>query len=297
MIEPTSVAEQLFFVTARLRCRAGGRAWSGTGFFVHVPVANGDDQMVIVTNRHVLHKAEVVQIIGPAAASEPPPKLLLGQQATMLAEPPDFENHPDSDIDVAAMVVGDLPALGEYYPYVRCLPFQMLINEDALNRLDAIESITFIGYPNALYDKVNMTPIARRGWTATPISLDHNGKPCFLIDASVFKGSSGSPVFIVDRGGYTAKEGGFVLNSRFILAGIVAAVHLQAATGELVPTSALPGVTVNQPMNLGIVYKTRTIRETIEKLLSRMALTVDRDRKPKSMTEPLKPPENATMGP
>jgi hypothetical protein len=36
----------------------------------------------------------------------------------------------------------------------------------------------------------------RRGMTATPPQLDYCGRPTFLIDASVFGGSSGSPVFL-----------------------------------------------------------------------------------------------------
>ena len=39
-------------------------------------------------------------------------------------------------------------------------------------------------------------PILRRGTTATPIALNFEGRPEFLIDAAVYPGSSGSPVFV-----------------------------------------------------------------------------------------------------
>jgi V8-like Glu-specific endopeptidase len=61
--------------------------------------------------------------------------------------------------------------------------------------LDAIERIIFVGYPNGMYDRKNYTPILRQGITATPFHLDYDGLPAFLIDASVFPGSSGSPVY------------------------------------------------------------------------------------------------------
>jgi hypothetical protein len=137
-----------------------------------------------------------------------------------------------------------------------------------IDSLDAIEPVTFIGYPNALYDTFNMTPIARRGWTATPIALDYGGAPKFLIDASVFPGSSGSPVFIFDSGGFGAKEGAFVVGSRLFLVGIVAAVHYYKTTGEILTATAQPQVHVDEMIDLGIVYKTRTIVETIDALLA-----------------------------
>lgn len=184
-----------------------------------------------------------------------------------------FETHPDPDIDVAAMTLNGLPVPGGLQPFIKTLPMDMLLNEAAVSQLDAIEPVTFIGYPNALHDTVNMTPIARRGWTATPISLDHSGQPKFLIDASVFPGSSGSPVFILDGAGYSDRKGNLVMGRRVLLLGIVAAVHVHATTGELIPAFNLPKVSVNQVMNLGVVYKTRTLVETIDRLLTAKGLS------------------------
>lgn len=59
-----------------------------------------------------------------------------------------------------------------------------------------MESVEFIGYPEGLYDSVNCLPIARRGMMATLGYIDYEGKPEFLIDATVLTGSSGSPVFM-----------------------------------------------------------------------------------------------------
>ena len=41
---------------------------------------------------------------------------------------------------------------------------------------DAVEDIMMIGYPNALWDSEHNMPIIRKGITATPVWLDHNGK-------------------------------------------------------------------------------------------------------------------------
>lgn len=165
------------------------------------------------------------------------------------------------------MAITGLPLVGSRQPFVKALPIDMLVDQEhAWQQLDAIEPVTFIGYPNALHDTFNMTPIARRGWTATPISLDYCGNPTFLIDASVFPGSSGSPVFVLDVGGYAGKGGGWVIGGRMVVLGVLAAVHVHKTTGQLIAASA-GRVAVDQMMDLGIVYKAPTILETIDALL------------------------------
>jgi hypothetical protein len=298
VLKPETAAEQLYFVTARLQCTKSGKTWGGTGFFVHVPVASGEPQVVLITNRHVLShpdygSAETVLIITPAAQPDDRDLPLFGRAATVIAHRPAFEPHPNSDVDVAVMAFSGLPLVGGFQPFIKTLPMDMLINEAALAQLDAIEPVTFIGYPNALHDTVNMTPIARRGWTATPISLDHNGKPTFLIDASVFPGSSGSPVFILDSGSYGNRQGAIVMARRILLLGIVAAVHVHATTGELIPTLNLPKVSVNQVMNLGIVYKTRTLVEAIDRFLATKGLSRVQTSPIEPASTPVDPPSTA----
>ena len=98
------------------------------------------------------------------------------------------------------------------------------LTEEQLKDLSAIEEIIFVGYPDSLRDEVNMTPITRRGITSTPLDQDFNGEPVFLIDASVFGGSSGSPVFILNQGSYTTPKA-LKVGTRIIFLGIVAESH------------------------------------------------------------------------
>src|SRR5262249_22934044 len=62
--------------------------------------------------------------------------------------------------------------------------------------------------------------LIRRGISATPIWSDFRGKPHFLIDAEVFYGSSGSPVFILNEGSYPTK-GGISIGTRFYFVGMI----------------------------------------------------------------------------
>jgi len=259
-------------------------------------MSNGTSQALLITNRHVLSPpgvgdAQLVQIITPGASLNDQTIPDFGQKSIAVAQSPKFVAHPDTTVDVAVMSIHGLPLLGTHQPFIKTIPVDMLINEPVLAQLDAIEQVTFIGYPNALHDTVNMTPIARRGWTATPISLDYDGQPKFLIDASVFPGSSGSPVLVVNTGGYTPRTGGLVMAGRIILLGIVSAVYQQAAKGELVPALNLPKVTVHQAMNLGIVYKARSILEAIDHFLSVNGLSRQINVSETPVSGPVDPPE------
>jgi hypothetical protein len=139
--------------------------------------------------------------------------------------------------------------------------------------LDAIEEVVFIGYPNGLFDEKNYLPILRTGTTATPIAIDYQGVPAFLIDASVFPGSSGSPVFIANRGTYFTRNGSVAVGTRVICLGILAAVHTRQVQGAvgLLPSRLVTAF--DEPIDLGIVYKARCIDECVQPFLQQAGLT------------------------
>jgi hypothetical protein len=266
MLTPTSPVEQLFFTTLRVHCIVPGGESSGTLFLAMVRIDQGDQVVVGVTNKHVIDGASAIGLVGPAASPDGD-RPLFGSSSTIVAPPAAWVRHPDPKIDVTAAVLTGLPLTGASQPFLKTIPVDLLATTQQFDKLDAIESVTFIGYPNALFDSANMTPIARRGWTATPVSLDYGGMPMFLIDASVFRGSSGSPVFIVNTGSYSPKNGGLTVGTRIFLLGILARVYSQEMSGTIT-VAATPRVEVQQYMNLGIVYKTRAILETIDALLT-----------------------------
>jgi hypothetical protein len=138
-----------------------------------------------------------------------------------------------------------------------------------VDSLDAVEDVAFVGYPANLYDTANLTPILRRGSTATPVALDYQGMPAFLIDAAVFPGSSGSPVFILNQGSWAAREGGLMAGTRLLFLGVLAAVHTRSVTADLAPIPTRVGVTFADPLNLGIVFKASAVDEVADLLLEK----------------------------
>jgi hypothetical protein len=148
-------------------------------------------------------------------------------------------------------------------PYYFMVPRSISPSAEQLAKLNSIEEVTFVGYPAGLFDRVNFLPIVRRGHAATPLAVDYNGLPAFLIDASVFPGSSGSPVFLVNEGGFM-NSGGLTLGSRLYLLGVLAAVHERPRLGSIVELPASHVAVIQENLHLGIVFKSRSIDECIE---------------------------------
>lgn len=104
--------------------------------------------------------------------------------------------------------------------FYRSIGKEIIPSNEQIKDLAAVENIIFVGYPNGLYDSVSKMSIVRQGITATPIWNKFQGNEAFLIDAGVFPGSSGSPVFIYNRGTYPTKDG-IAVGNRIMFVGVI----------------------------------------------------------------------------
>lgn len=219
---------------------------------------------MLVTNRHVVEGAAsgTVRFIRADQSGLP----ILGSSTTVSFSAADWFFHPDPEIDLAVAPIGfslrDLELKGQQVFY-RLVGRDLLPRQEVANDLDVLEPITFVGYPSALYDTANLTPIMRRGTVATPVQLDYCDRPQFLVDASVFPGSSGSPVFLLNDNGY--KEGGtnHIGATRILFLGVIAQVHKWTRDGRIVVASK-PKVFVDELIDLGIVFNWHAVEETVD---------------------------------
>jgi hypothetical protein len=170
--------------------------------------------------------------------------------------------HPDPDVDLAAMPIAGVNRWLEgqgFTPRATYIDKKFLALEKDLEQLSAIEDILMIGYPNSLWDPVNNIPITRRGVTATPPYLDFEGRKEFVIDCACFPGSSGSPIFLYNMGGYASKTGGVKLGGRAKFIGVLWGGPQHTTTGEIkivsVPTRNEPLAVSRIPNNLGFCIK------------------------------------------
>ncbi|WP_426325718.1 trypsin-like peptidase domain-containing protein [Microbacterium sp. E-13] len=272
-----SITQQMFHVTVRMAVETAAGRRTGTGYWIAVRDADGMSHRILVTNKHVLDGATAVTFT-----------MAKGKQGIPLPEPATLRlngitdqhwfGHPDPRVDVAVMygaLITDAMQRNGIDAFTAYIGEDLVLSSKNAGRLDAIEDVLFIGYPNGLYDTHNTLPIARKGMTATPINSDYRGTPTFLIDASIFGGSSGSPVFIFDRHARTSGVGGIAITgeSRLLHLGVVAAVHTRQVSGAVMELPASSVAVFDEGLDLGLVYKASTVLEAADGLLAKLGRT------------------------
>ncbi len=272
-MEVKTWAERLLFTTVRIEANVPGGVSTGTAF-VFKYTWNGMESLFLVTNKHVVADATEGRFFFTLKGEDGRP--LIGQRYDFVHS--DFQRawhgHPKPDVDIAIMNL--LPVLvriqaGGQQVYFASVHQSVIPTPESARTLDAVEDVLFVGYPSGIYDAKNLMPIVRRGITATPFEVDYNGEPKFLIDASVFPGSSGSPVFFPTAG--WVREGNKHSRHEYVLfLGVIAEVATREERGRIdfepIPTQDVPIVRMSQMLNLGIVYKSLTVLETIQDFLN-----------------------------
>jgi hypothetical protein len=262
-----SISEMLTYSTVRIETElfSGGTAY-GTAFLYRFFVEGGFVPLMI-TNKHVIEGAKIGRFRFHRADANFNPIPCETESIQM----DDFEAawipHPDPDVDLCALpllpIDAHLRRAGKTC-YFQCINSGMIPTPGQVNDFTAVEEVLMIGYPTGIWDTKNNMPIVRRGVTATHPRLDYNGTEEFIIDAACFPGSSGSPVFIYNTGGFITKEG-MMVGERIFFLGVLYAGPQFTAEGEIevvnVPTQQIPMAISRIPMNLGFVIKSKKLHD------------------------------------
>ncbi len=245
---------EIAFITARISIEMSNANTSiGTGFLYKAELDDGKDGYIslLISNKHVFidPKGKISMEFNKTGADGNPD---YGNVRTVGGN--GFENayyaHPDNDVDLACINVSEMTYEDLYY---KCMDHEVLKEID-YDKIHPGSEITFVGYPENRYDKVNNLPLIRKGFIASVPEIDFNGKGQFVIDAQVFQGSSGSPVFVS-------------IDNKAVLLGVVSETMIRNSKLQTLP-SALPDVGVQQILGLGIVIKQRHVIELIEHAVS-----------------------------
>lgn len=259
-----SIQEQLLFSTLRIECfDANKQLYSvGTGFLLSRPVQENAVKMYLVSNKHILLGADSIAITFTHLKNDEPE---VG--TTVCFSIDNIKNsvvgHPNPSVDVALLECTGLFLMQNQSLFIKAVPYDMLadFSEPELN---VAENVLFIGYPDNRYDIKNNLPLVRQGLIASNPKYDFNGDPVFIIDAQVFPGSSGSPVFI-DLTFENFKNGQIVLGKKKIkLLGIVAQTMIRNNQLQAV-AMGLPFIT-QEVLGLGLVFKSITIKELVDSM-------------------------------
>ncbi len=273
-MDTNSISKKLLFNTVRVdTVLEDGSEGSGTAFVIAHAHKRGTHNF-IVTNRHLI---ENVRSGGLVFTQKRQGKPALGQRFQINIE--DFPHawfpHPDPEIDLAIIPIRPLEQAAREQGvelYYHGIDSRLAPDAGVLHALDALEEILFVGYPSGVWDQVNLMPIMRRGTTATPMALDFEGRPEFLIDAAVYPGSSGSPVFVYQPDLTRRIQS---VGRKFIFAGVIAAVFFREEENQLVPAPvpANQGGTFigSEMIDLGLVIKAQAVIDAIEAYLGRWA--------------------------
>ena len=164
---------------------------NGTGFFY----SNPKDDLFLITNRHVIKDESSWYIPNIVRLSLHTNRDNLRQNRDYdiplydNAEPRWREPHPFADVVAIPLDREDIKEQGLVIESFSDVEF------DTKLHLEIGEDILVMGYPlGCYYDNVFNLPVIRSGTLASAYPVPYQGKPHFLIDARLHKGTSGSPV-------------------------------------------------------------------------------------------------------
>ena len=256
-----SLANQHLLNTVRILVQGKDGAHSvGTGF-MHKFCESGDEAIqCVVTNRHVIAGSVSCELVFRSQRVDATDAPIV---ASTIRFDEGFEErwykHPDERVDLAVLPLSDefrRMLENGFTPLYKATQLSQLVTAEVTAELNAVEEIQMVGYPDGLWDQANNLPVARRGITATSVSVGWNGKNEFLIDCSVYPGSSGSPVYLFSPSGTRLSvEHRLIPTNQVMLLGVVKSVFVHTVGGEVevspAPTASVElGIAI--PNDLGL---------------------------------------------
>lgn len=235
---------------------------TGTGFYYFFDDTfthpNGDlnpdgaARIGIITNKHVVEDVEeLVYYFNSTSENES------GTQAEEVRIKLDDSTviyHPKANIDLCVILTD---ALVERIKLrgrkLKMYPIRqnIRIEEEKLREMETIQDLVMIGYPRGIWDSVNNLPIIRKGINATPLYENYQGERTFAIDIASYHGSSGSPVFIYDKGFYL-ENNDLVPGNRLLFVGVL-------SSGHKFTTRISEGLSIDEMLHIGIAIKASEI--------------------------------------
>ena len=192
---------------------------SATGFFYE-----RQGSLFLVTNQHVVKDKD-----RPADKL----RLRLHTDANDLSKNADYEivlydskkqplwkNHAtEIDADIAVVKL-DRAAIEKSY-VIRAFSAESFLPKQYA--LQPGEDVFIIGYPLAVSDVALNLPVLRGGMVASAYGPNFNGKPFFLTDINLHRGTSGSPVLAKPKNAWINQENGnteFITGTNYYLLGV-----------------------------------------------------------------------------
>lgn len=185
--------------------KISGNYSSGTCFVFKYNFSESHSKLFLVTNRHVVEQNSSAHM-NFYISDQPYPNSIKSHGFKNTLDIPEaywranWIFPDDVSIDLAILdfdkILGYMNNTRKIYYYFECISNNDFIPENILNSLTHIENVIYAGFPYGWTSHDDILPISGSGVTATSLKKNHNNSPIFLIDANIYKGSSGCPVFI-----------------------------------------------------------------------------------------------------
>jgi hypothetical protein len=250
--------EQVFFTTLRIEATntGTGKQWVGTGFLMRhdlIPHQEGNSVHILLTCKHVLAEgADQLSIKFHRRNPQDGEQPIIADPITMsLRHEQAYFEHDDPSIDVAAINISE--ATNDRTIFSKNLTVSNFANFDS-DILFPTQNVVFIGYPDGFYDEYNYLPICRHGRIASLPRVDFDRQARFLIDAHVYEGSSGSPVFVE------------LPTNEFRFVGMLGRnVEREVPVNATIDGEAIEIGSFKDPIGLGVIYKSTAILDVVRK--------------------------------
>jgi len=243
----------------------GERLWVASGFhyFHRVADENGEAryQPFLVTNRHVVDRTASLYVrINPVDGNVREYQLFAGTE-----DAPLWTTHPDPEIDIAVTHLNyELFQTGELDTYflqsdTDCADVTVM----AAAGVTEGDFVYFLGFPMGLVGTDRDSVLARSGTIARISDMLAGGASSFVLDASVFPGSSGGPVVLKPE--YVSITGTEAVNRAYTI-GVVAG-YLHYPDVAISQQSGRPRVVFEENAGLAVAFPMDAVFATAEHAL------------------------------
>ena len=232
---PRSLSEYVLFSTVRIQTFGENTKGFATGFLFDL-IHNENSKRIVVTNKHVFDETQnAIFSFHRSSENSTPAGCQFEYSVESMSH---IVKHPDSEIDLCYLPY-DLVEQASYNCGVKLYPVflspELIPDPQTLASLPLTQEVYMYGYPIGLWDTYNHLPIVRRGSLASPPLLDYCGNPTGAVDIATFPGSSGSPIFVINDGGFINDKLGNVWENRrvAVFLGVLASGAQMKADGTL----------------------------------------------------------------
>lgn len=199
-------------LTSTFQCRDTGKILTGVGTAFFVTNKNGE--VCLVTNRHNIDRDYkeptgkyrtfgLVQLIIDNRQNNPETGLPTKIIELNIRNIDQFRYSDIYENDIACLV--GIQLNGEQQEIAFHINYDLIADTDKINKkLSVCDFVAYPGFPD-WYDKLNNNPILRTGTIASDPRFNYSNRQesigeCIAYEAFSFGGSSGSPIFAIQKG-------------------------------------------------------------------------------------------------